>query len=129
MQRCPSRANRVAVASRRFLGDFRNAPKADAKSEHRHLSRWARSGQPPAHGLTENTVVRVSLTSSPADSSKVQRARPSGGLEQARCDRQGFLFARELTACLTARLFADRPWHVLNDRFTPIRVALLPIRC
>ena len=26
------------------LADFRNAPKADAKSGHRHLSRWAKSG-------------------------------------------------------------------------------------
>ena len=36
--------NRVVAGSCRSLADFRNAPKADAKSGHRHLSRWAISG-------------------------------------------------------------------------------------
>jgi hypothetical protein len=39
----------------------------------------------------------VSWTSSPTNSSKVQRARPSGGLEQAVATKQGFFFPGELT--------------------------------
>ena len=38
---CPLGVNRVAAGSCRSLADFRTAPKADAKSGHRHLSRWA----------------------------------------------------------------------------------------
>ena len=36
--------NRVVAGSCRSLADFRNAPKADAKSGHWHLTRWANSG-------------------------------------------------------------------------------------
>src|SRR4030081_2777308 len=35
--------NRVVAGSCRSLADFRNAPKADAKSGHWHLTRWTRT--------------------------------------------------------------------------------------
>jgi hypothetical protein len=50
----------------------------------------------------------VSLISSPANSSRVQRARPSGGLEQAVATSRASLFARDLTARSWARRFAQR---------------------
>src|ERR1700730_16096466 len=79
------------------------------------------------HGLSSFSVSRrrtvsremlscsVSLTSSSANSSRVQRARPSGGLEQAVGDQQGFLFARELAGRARTRLFTQRLFQIAHQ--------------
>ena len=57
--------------------DLRNAPHVLAPGLEIVL------GEPPAHRLARQLSCSVSLTISPASSSRVQRARPAGGLEQA----------------------------------------------
>ena len=53
----------------------------------------------------------MSLTNSPARSSRVQRARPLGGLEQAVATSR-FLLPRELAGRSGTRLFAQRRHQV-----------------
>ena len=82
--------------------DLRNAPHVLAPGLE------AIFGQPPAHGLTGDTVVFGE-----ADQLASQQLQgPTGaalrGLGTSRRDQQGFLFARELTACSEARHFAER---------------------
>jgi hypothetical protein len=65
-------------------------------------------GQPPAHGLTGDTVVR----GEPDQLIRQQLERPAGAalrwLGTGGRDQQGFLFAGELAACSRAWLFAKR---------------------